>query len=64
MTEFQSDFKSAARTRGKIRVVKVSYVSTPDADRRLSRAITMLLNGIIKSNEDKHLDNRGRDRKG
>lgn len=62
-TQFQSDFKSRARIRGKIRVIKVSHVSVPDASRRLSRAITMLLNDIITSNEDKHPDNRDRDRK-
>ena len=63
ITEFRPDFKPGARIRGKIRVVKVSYVSVLDASQRLSRAVAMLLNELTTRNEDKHPDNRGGDRK-
>ncbi len=62
-TQFQSDFKSRARIRGKIRVVKVSCVSAPDASRRLSRAITMLLSNLTTSSEDEHQHDRDKDHK-
>jgi hypothetical protein len=62
-TQFKPGFKSRAKSRQMVLAVKVRYIPVPNASQRLSRAITMLLSDIIKSNEDKHPDKRGRERK-
>jgi len=62
-TQFQPDFKSRAKSRQMVLVVKVSYVPVSNASQRLSRAIAMLLNDLTTSNEDEHQHDRDRDHK-
>ena len=60
-TQFQPGFKSRAKNRPMVLVVKVSYVPVSNASQRLSRAIGMLLNDLTTSNDNEYQHDRDKD---